>query len=68
MNGAELEEMLHWGEESLGAVREPPLPEQQVYEPLLSLSAVGIEYQSLGTEVDFDLFAFFELALQYLLG
>ena len=31
-------------------------------------SAVGVEDQSLGAEVYFDLVAFFELALQYLLG
>jgi len=32
------------------------------------LSAVGAEDQSLGAEVNFDFVAFFELALQYLLG
>jgi hypothetical protein len=32
------------------------------------LSVVGVEDQSLGAEVNFDFVAFFELALQYLLG
>ena len=39
---------------------------QRVYDSLLS--GVGAEDQSLGAEVDFDLVAFLDLALYYLLG